>query len=161
MLWQEWPLLHGRTKNAKLVNTFFNSQFNYCPVIWTFHSRALNKINRLHKCLLRITNNDKTCTFNKLLEKDNSVCIHYRNIQTLAIEMHKKASGIIPVIMNEIFQLSEKSHYNLRYKSKFVIPPIHNVYHGGESSSHLEPKIWELIPPVIRKFESFNRFKKK
>ena len=26
----------------------------------------------------------------------------------------------------------EESHYNLRYTSIFVIPPIHNVYHGSE-----------------------------
>ena len=33
--------------------------------------------------------------------------------------------------------------------------------HGSESASYLGPKIWELIPPVIRQIESFNGFKKK
>ena len=36
-------------KRQILMNAFFNSQFNYCPVISMCHSRALNnKINRLH-----------------------------------------------------------------------------------------------------------------
>ena len=65
-----------------------------------------------------------------------------------------------PVIMNEIFQLREEYHYNLLYTSNFVIPPIHSVYHGSESASYLGPKIWELIPPVMRQTEFFKRFKR-
>ena len=123
-------------KKRMLTNVFFNSQFNYCPVIWMCHSRALNnKINRLHERCLRIICNDKTYTFKELLEKDNSVLKHYRNIQALAIEMYRVAHGMSPQIMNEIFQLREKSHHNLRYKSDFIIPPIHSVYHGSESVS--------------------------
>ena len=72
--------------------------------------------------------NDKTSAFKELLEKDNSVSIHYRNIQALAIGMSSE-------IMNRIFQLREKSHYNLRYTSEFIIPLIHSVYHGSESVS--------------------------
>ena len=107
-------------KRLMLMNAFFNSQFNYCPVIWMCHSRPLNnEINRLHEQCLRIIYNDKTCTFKELLEKDNSVSIHYGNIQTLAVEMYKVANGMSPEIMNEIFQLKEKSHYNLRYTSEF------------------------------------------
>ena len=138
-------------KKRILINSFFNSQFNYCPVIWMFHRPALNnKINRLHKHCLRTIHNDKTSTFNELLERDYSVSLHYRNIQALATEMFKVANGMSPVIMNEIFQLREESHYNLRYTSNFVISPIHCVYHCSKSASYLGPKIWELFPPVIR-----------
>ena len=106
------------------------------------HSRALNnKTNRLHERYLRIIYNDKTSTFEELLEKDNSVSIHYRNMQALAIEMFKVANGMCPEIMNEIFQLREKSHFNLRYTSEFIIPSSHSVYHGSESISYLGPKI--------------------
>ena len=70
------------------MNAFFISQFNYCPVIWICHGRALNnKINRLHERCLPIIYNDKTSTFEELLEKNDSVSISYRNLQALAIEM--------------------------------------------------------------------------
>ena len=85
-------------------------------------------------------------TFNEFLEKDNSVSMHYRNIQALAIEMFKVTNGMPHLIMNEIFQLREQSYYNLRHTSSFVIPPIHSVYHGSESASYLGPK---MTPPVI------------
>ena len=140
--------LYGIVKKRMLMSAFSNFQFNYCPVIWMCHSRALNnKINRLHERCLRMIYNDITSTFKELLEKDNSVSIHYRNIQALAIEMYKVANGMSSEIMNEIFQLREKSHYNLRYTCEFIIPPIHSVYHGSEPVSYLGSKIWELIPP--------------
>ena len=125
------------------------------------HSRALNnKTNRLHERCLLIMYNDKTSTFNQLLKNDNSVSIHYRNIQALATEMYKIANGMSSEIMNEIFQLREKSHYNLRYTSESIISPIHSVCHGSESLSCLGRKIWELIPPVIRQIDTFSGFKK-
>ena len=60
--------------------------------------------------------------------------------------------------INEIFQLREKSNYNLCYISTFIIPPIHSVYHGRES--YFGPKIWDLIPSVIRQIDTFSGFKK-
>ena len=41
-------------KRRVLMNAFFISQFNYCPIIWMCQSQALNnKINRLHeRCLI-------------------------------------------------------------------------------------------------------------
>ena len=54
------------------------------------HSRTNNrKINRLHERCLRIICNDKQSSFLKLLEKDNSVSIHQRNLQILAIKCSK------------------------------------------------------------------------
>ena len=69
------------------MNSFFRLQFNYCPLMWMCYSRTNNrKINRLHERWLRIIYNDKQ-SFIKLLEKDNFVPIHQRNLQILAIEM--------------------------------------------------------------------------
>ena len=135
------------------MNAFFNCQFNYCPVIWIFHNQALNnKINRLHERCLHIVYNDKTSTFNELLEKDNSVSVYYRNIQALAIEMFIVANGMPPAIINELFQLREQSHYNLRYTSN-LSSHLFIVFTMVVSYVIFEPKIWELIPPVIRQID--------
>ena len=82
-------------KRHILMNSIFRSQFNYCPLIWMCHSRRNNrKINRLREKCLRIIYNDKQSSFIKLLEKDNSVSIHQRNLQILAIEMFKVSNGL-------------------------------------------------------------------
>ena len=91
-------------KRKMIMNAFFNSQFSYCPLIWMFHNRLINnKINRLHERCLRIVHNDNQSTFEELLEKDNTVSVHQRNLQFLAIELYKVINGISPDLMKEVF----------------------------------------------------------
>ena len=53
------------SKRRLLVNSFFKTQLNYCPLIWMCHSRENNrKINRLHERCLRGLCNDKQLSFN-------------------------------------------------------------------------------------------------
>ena len=59
-------------KRRLLMKAFIESQFNYCPLIWMFHSRTLNsKINKLHERSLRLVYNDETSSFEELLKTDN------------------------------------------------------------------------------------------
>ncbi len=49
-----------------------------------FHSRNLNnKINKIHERALRIAYKDYESNFETLLEKDRTVTIHTKNLQTL------------------------------------------------------------------------------
>ena len=60
-------------KRRTLMKAFIESQFNYCPLIWMFHSRTLNnKINRIHERGLRTVYSDYNSSFNELLHKDGS-----------------------------------------------------------------------------------------
>jgi len=148
-------------KRRVIMKSFITSQFSYCPLIWMFHSRALNhKINSIHERALRITYKDNLSTFQELLNKDNSVTIHHRNLQVLASEMFKVKNKMSPEIINEIFQ-NRTTAYNLRANSSFSIRQVHSVYHGTESLSFLGPKIWELVPEDIKQSESFEIFKNK
>ena len=119
------------SKKRTLMNAFFNSQFNYCPLIWMYRSRENNnKINRLHERCLRTIYNDKRSSFNALLEKDGSVSIHERNIKILATEMFKVRKTLAPSQMHEIFRLKDKPQYNLRYNSLFSRPLVKSVCKG-------------------------------
>ena len=65
-----------------------------------FCSRELNdKINSVHKRALRQVYSDFTSSFKELLEKDNSVTVHQRNIQLVAIEMFKATKKLCPKIV--------------------------------------------------------------
>ena len=73
-----------QTQKRLLMNAYFMSQFGYCPLAWMNHSRTLNnRINGLHKRALSLVYNDFSLSFSELLEKDKSMAIHYRNLQTL------------------------------------------------------------------------------
>ena len=73
-----------------LMKAFIESQFNYCPLVWTFHSRTLNnRINRLHERVLRLVYKNDHTSFEELLNKDNSLSIHHRNLRTFVTEGQK------------------------------------------------------------------------
>ena len=125
-----------------LMNAFIKSQLSYCPLIWMFHSRALNrKINTIHERSPRITQGfNRTSTFEELLKKDNSVSVHQSTLQVLATELYKIKNNMAPEILNDVFELRPLS-YNLRTNSNFYSRPVHFVYNGTESFSFLGPKI--------------------
>ena len=132
------------SKRRILMNAFFKSQFNSCPLVWMCHSRIDNmKINRLHE---RLVYNDKTSSFKNLLEKDDSISILNRNLQVLATEIFKTKRDISSSIMKGIFEPQAEHPYNLRCISQVSEPLVSTVFHGTESISFLRPKIWTLLP---------------
>ena len=68
-----------------------------------FHSHALkNIINRLRERCLRKIYNDNTSSFTNLLEIDNLVSVHHRNIQVLATELYKFVNGLSPKLVSDL-----------------------------------------------------------
>ena len=64
-------------KRRSLMEAFVISQFNYCPLIWMFHNRALNnRINKIDEGALQLVYQNKNLSFIELLELDNAVTIH-------------------------------------------------------------------------------------
>ena len=64
------------------MKSFEILQFNLCPLIWMFRSRALNNIiNKLHERALRLVLQNKNLSFNELTKLGNAVTIHQRNLQ--------------------------------------------------------------------------------
>ena len=88
------------------MKAFVHSRFGYCPLIWMFHNRTLNdKINRIDEQELRIVYCDKTSNFTELLQKDNAVTVHQRNLQVLATEIYKVRMDLAPQLVKELFPL--------------------------------------------------------
>ena len=87
-------------KRRSLMKAFVISQFNYCPLIWMFLNRALNnRINKIHKRALRLVYQNKNLSFSELLELDNAVTMHQRNLQVLVTEILKVKNSLSPEIM--------------------------------------------------------------
>ena len=59
------------------MKTFIESQFGYCPLIWMFHGKIVNKKNNhVRERALRIVYKDYISPFEDLLKRDKSVTIH-------------------------------------------------------------------------------------
>ena len=58
-----------KVKDA-LANSYFLSNFNYCPLVWMFSSaKSLNRIENLQKGALRLLLDDYVSTYEQLLNK--------------------------------------------------------------------------------------------
>ena len=142
-----------------IMTTFIKSQFNYCSLIWMFHNRTLNnKINKLHERALRLVYKNENLSFIELLDMDNSVTIHQRNLQRLAIEMYKAKNKLSPLPMQVLFNAHTNS-YNLRNNRTWVIPNVRTVCYGLESVRYRGPKIWEMLPKQLKEANSLAAFK--
>ena len=156
-------ILHYRDLNKRkrnLKKASITTQFSYCLLIWMFHCRNLNnKINWIHERALRLVYQNNL-SFSELLNLDNSVTVHQKNLQVLVTEIYKVKNGIAPEIMKDIFELQNPS-YNLRSTcNQFRRENIKTVHYGLQSVRYLGPKIWELVPNNIKYSNSLSKFKK-
>ena len=144
-----------------IMNAFIQSQFSYCPLLWMCHSRSIHtKINKIHERALRIVFGDNSSSFEQLLEKSESVSIHHRNLQLLAIEMYKAINKLSPSLMTELFKTKDMK-YKLRNENTFASSNIHTTCYGIDSVSYLGPRIWDQVPNVIKNSNTLNIFKNK
>ena len=114
----------------------------------------------MHERSLKLVYSDNTSTFKELLDKDNYVSVHHKNIQVLTTEIYKTVNGLAPTIMYSIFEI-KNIEYNLRNKNNFKSRRINSVRYGIDSLTYLGPKIRNIFPEDIKKSESLNVFKTK
>ena len=123
-----------------LLKSFVEAQFGYCPLVWMFHGREINrKINHIHERSLRIVYRDYNSSFKDLLKKDNSVCIHHRNIQRLATELFKVKENLSNT-MSVIF-LTRVLNYNLRSRTNFLRNTVNTTKFGLNSLRHFASNV--------------------
>ena len=139
-------------KRKVIFNSFIESQFKYCPLIWMFCSRKSNdKINRLHERSLRIAYKDFDSSYEELLSRSNSFTIHEQNIHCLAIEIYKVANGLSTGEFENLFNF--KDQYTLH------VPSVNTELKVKNSIRYFGAVIWNSIPPSIKKVTSLNAFK--
>ena len=161
--------LHALARISKYVNrkqmklimeTFIKSQFNYCPLLWMFHSRYLNnRINKLHERALRLVYKDDTLDFQELLDLHNDVTLHQKNLQRLAIEMYKVKHKIAPVLFQKLFKKKEISHH-LSHQATWLLPRVNTVNFGTETIRYRGPVIWESLPDEVKQLPTLQSFKR-
>ena len=66
-----------KNKKELLLKSMMKSQFSYCSLVWMFRSRnANNFIDKILERFLRLITNEKTSTFEHLLQANNVITIH-------------------------------------------------------------------------------------
>ena len=124
-----------------------------------FYSRKANsKINHIHERPLRIVYKDNISSFEELLKKDESFCIHHRNIQSLGIE--KVKNNLSNRIMCDTFG-TRNLDYNLKSQIDFIRTRGNTSSFGLSSLKYLATKMWDIVPYDIKSVGNLNLCKKK
>ena len=119
-------------------------------------SKLNNRINSIHKRALRFVYSDFDSTFEELLIKDNSVTIHQRNIQLVAIEMFKVVKGLGPPIMKELIDFDTTNRDRMFHR-----PNVNYKNTGENTIRYFGPIVWdEMLPEKYRSIETLVKFKK-
>ena len=126
----------------QVMKVFILSQFNYCPLLWMFCERRFNnKIYHLHEMALRIPYKDNNSDFTSLLQKDNALKIHTKNLQILMTKIYKTHNNLNPALTEDIF-IAKRPKYSLRNGCKMHLPKVRTTTFGIETISYLGGKLW-------------------
>ena len=128
-------------KQKLIFNSFIESQYSHCPLIWMFVGKKINrKINHLQERALRMIYNDYSSSFQDFLLNDKTVTFHQKNIRRVAIEMYKVKNNLTPTFMNTFF-------YEYIFDSKtrsreHFLQTENNTVKFGENS-------WRVFGPIV------------
>ena len=125
-----------------------------------FYSKTSNSmINKLHERSLRIILNDYSSDFNILLENNNDIRNHHRNIQVLLTEVFKMKNGVAPPVMES--NLNKRFNtYNIRNFRKFATERKRTVWYGLKTLSYRYSQLWSLLPESLKEMNSVSQFKR-
>ena len=120
-------------KKRILLRPFVESQLGCCPL-------TNSERNYIHERFLRIVYKDNISSFEELLKKDQPVCIHHRNIQSLTIELFKVKNNLSNRITCDIFVITTNLDYNLRSQLDFIRTRVNTSSFGLSSLKYLATK---------------------
>ena len=127
------------SQKSLILNSVVKSQFSYCRLVWMFCSRTSNNmINKVHESALRVLLNDNESDFETLMQINNDVCNHHRNIQAHLIEIFKIKKDFAPAIMGSILK-GRTNIYNVRNFQEFETERKRTVYFVLETISYRSP----------------------
>ena len=91
-----------------LINSYFYSDFNYCPLVWMFSSaKPLNKIESLRRRALRFLYDNYDSSYESILKPAGKSTINVTRLRSLCIEIFITLNNINLAFMNKIFELGK------------------------------------------------------
>ena len=122
-------------------------------------SRNANKfINKTLERSLRLIKIDKNSTFEHLLQANNEITTHQRNVQVLMVEILKMINGFAPPIMKDLFLFRENTH-NIQNFQMISNDSKKTVRHGLETVKYRALLLWANLSEKYKTATSLNSSK--
>ena len=123
--------LNALKEKKVLINNYFYSNFNCCPLVWMFsHATSLKKVEALQKMALRFLYDDCNYPSEEILRKSGKAYMEVNRLRYLCIEIHKTIN-INPSFMKQIFRLREANRtVRNQYKLNLNVPKVNQISYG-------------------------------
>ena len=144
----------------ELYNSFILTHLNYCSTVWHFCRKGdSDKLEKLNERALRTVFQDKSSSYETLLNQARKTTLYNRRMQDIAILIYKALHNQSPQYIKELFKL-RISNYNLRGTDMLILPRFNTVTYGKNSLRYMGPKIWNSLPDDIKAANNIATFKK-
>ena len=139
--------------------SFIVSNFNYCPLVWFFTSRAsIMKIQKLQERALRFVLKDSIADYETLLSKGGVDPFRISSLKNMAVEIYKILNGMDPKYLSALFS-KVSTLYNLRYDNKLIQPLKRTTTYGIKSLAYYGTHLLNTLPHDIKGALTLNDFK--
>ena len=142
----------GFQEKKVLINSYFYSNFNYCPLVWMFsHAKSLKKVEALQKRALRFLYDDYNSPSEEILKKSGKFCVELNRLRYLCIEIYKTINNINPSFMKQIFQLRETNRtFRNQYKPNLNVSKVNQASYGEKSLRYMDLKSGTPFRSMLR-----------
>ena len=125
-----------RNCKMRIYDSFFLSNFNYCPLIYSMQNRRNDKkIETLNKRMLRIVCNDRISSYNELLSTVNRPMLYCNRKKALIDEVFKVLYGLSPPVSPDFFT-KQIITYVLRDNFMLMQPHFRTIQYGFKSIAY-------------------------
>ena len=151
----------GFEEKKVLINSYFYSNFNYCPLVWMLsHAKSLKKVDTLQKRALHFLYDDYNFPSEEIIKKSGKFCMELNRLRYLCLEIYKTINNINPSFMKRNFQLRETNRtVRNQCKLNLKVPKVNQVSYGEKSLRYYGPKIWNYFPFHVKPSENLQTFK--
>ena len=144
----------------KIFNSFINSNFNYCPIVYNTFTKQSSRIKeKLYERALRFVFNDFDSPYDSILCKSEKDSLTLSKLKNIAEQVYKIRANAAPPISPDFF-LENDSRYNMR-SVKLSLPKYNTVKYGKHSFRYMGAIIWNALPNDIKFAADLKEFKTK
>ena len=128
-----------------IYKLFIRSNFNYCPLVWHFWSKASTmKMKKIQYRALRLVLNDFESSYETLLERVNMPTLHVSRIRLISTESFKILHKMTPVYLQDL--LSYKNYaYFFRYDNLVDVPRVRTIKYGKSTFCYESAGVWNRL----------------
>ena len=139
--------------------SFIVSNFNHCPLVWFFTSRAsIMKMQELQDGALRFVLKDSISDYETLLSKGGVDSFRISSLKSMAMEIYKILNGMDRKYLSALFSKAS-TPYNLRDDNKLIQHLKRTSTYGIESLAYYGTPLWNSLPHDIKGALTLNDFK--